>query len=41
MRGATGIQEDGAKTVATPVLDDVTLTYYLPSAQILFAEALD
>ncbi|MCI0651044.1 MAG: hypothetical protein L0Z55_04095 [Planctomycetes bacterium] len=29
----------GARFVAAPVLDDVTLTYYLPSAQILLTES--
>ncbi|MFN0059219.1 MAG: hypothetical protein ACKVX7_12230 [Planctomycetota bacterium] len=41
MTGARGIDKDGAKVVASPVLDDVTLTYYLPSAQVLVSETLE
>ncbi|MFQ5654302.1 MAG: hypothetical protein ACE5GW_06190, partial [Planctomycetota bacterium] len=38
MKGGTGSGEFGARIVASPVLDDVTLTYYLPSARILLSE---
>jgi hypothetical protein len=41
MSGAIGQQKYGDRIVATPVLDDVTLTYYLPSAQVLVSENLD
>lgn len=38
MRGALGTGEFGARVVATPALEDVTLTYFLPSAQTLLTE---
>ena len=38
MRSARGSEKYGARFVASPVLDDVTLTYYLPSAQVLLTE---
>ena len=41
MNAATGAGLYGARTVASPVLDDVTLTYYLPTAQILLTETED
>lgn len=41
MRGALGSGDFGARVVASPVLEDVTLTYYLPSAQTLLTESLE
>lgn len=41
MKGALGSQKYGDRIVASPVLDDVTMTYYLPSAQILLSEGID
>lgn len=42
MRAARGTGSlYGGRYVATPALDDVTLTYYLPSAKILLRESLD
>ncbi len=41
MRGALGQRAFGDRIVSSPVLDDVTLTYYLPSAQTLLSENLD
>jgi len=41
MRGAFGQQKYGDRIVASPVIDDVTLTYYLPAAEILQSEQLD
>ncbi|MGE3963346.1 MAG: hypothetical protein AB7I09_04520 [Planctomycetota bacterium] len=38
MRGALGTGEFGARVVGTPALEDVTLTYFLPSAQTLLTE---
>ncbi len=39
-RAAVGLGggDYGSRSIASPVLDDVTLTYYLPSAQILLTE---
>ncbi len=39
--GATGQQKFGDRVVASPVIDDVTLTYYLSSAEILVSEGLE
>lgn len=41
MRGAQGTGADAGKIVATPALDDVTLTVYLPSAEFLLTESLN
>lgn len=41
MSGARGLAADGGKTVASPALDDVTLTYYLPTVEFLLTETLD
>ncbi len=41
MRAALGSDKYGARAVASPAIDDVTLTYYLPSAQILLSEEDD
>jgi len=41
MNGALGQQKYGDRIVSSPVLDDVTLTYYLPSAQTLLSEGAD
>lgn len=41
MRGGLGSGALGGRVVATPVLDDVTLTYYLPTARILLSENLE
>jgi len=41
MRGAFGQQKYGDRIVASPAIDDVTLTYYLPSAEIIQSEELD
>ena len=38
MQAGVGAGRYGARTVVTPALDDVTLTYYLPSTQILLSE---
>ena len=38
MRAGLGSGVFGSSTVASPVLDDVTLTYFLPSAQVLLSE---
>ena len=41
MRGAFGEQQFGDRIVSSPVFDDITLTYYLASAQVLVSEELD
>ncbi len=41
MRGATGSGPFGGKVIGTPVLEDVTLSYYLPSAQVLVSEVAE
>ncbi len=39
MNAATGVgSRYGASTIQTPVLDDVTVTYFLPSSQVLLTE---
>lgn len=41
MLGARGQGPSGGKTVGSPVLDDVTLTYYLPSAEYILTESVE
>jgi hypothetical protein len=41
MRGAFGEQRYGDRIVSSPVFDDVTLTYYLPSARVLISEEME
>lgn len=41
MGAGLGSGKYGSSTVASPVLDDVTLTYFLPSTQVLLSEAVE